>query len=275
MRLNDKVALVTGAGSGMGRATAALFAAQGASVIVADIDEAAARQTLEGLDRREQCMARACDIADGAAVARLFAEVEARYGRLDVLVNNAGLGQVPGDGFDKYQQRMAERNAQLAAGEEPSVFTDMIVDLSDAGWQRILDINLNGTFYCSRAAVRLMIASGSRGSIINIASLSALSGEGPLAYCASKAALLGFGKCLARDLGPRGIRVNSICPGPTRTPMMQSISQEWVRALERAIPLGRMLEAEEIASTCLFLASDESSAFTGQTLAASGGMLMH
>ncbi|WP_166363654.1 SDR family NAD(P)-dependent oxidoreductase [Pseudomonas akapageensis] len=275
MRLKHKVALVTGAGSGMGRATAALFAAEGASVVLADIDQTAAQQTLQMIDGRGDCLAVGCDIADSESVRRMFAEVERRYGRLDVLVNNAGLGQVPGDGFELYQQRLAQRGEQLAAGREPEVFTDMIVDLTDAGWQRIVDINLNGAFYCSRAAVRLMIACASKGSIINIASLSALSGEGPLSYCASKAALLGMGKCLARDLGPRGIRVNTICPGPTRTPMMQSISEEWARALQQAIPLGRLLEPEEIARTCLFLASDDSSCFTGQTLAASGGMLMH
>ncbi|VXC09102.1 3-oxoacyl-(acyl-carrier protein) reductase [Pseudomonas sp. 8AS] len=274
MRLADKVALVTGAGSGIGRATAELFAAEGARVVLADINEAAAGRVLDGLPNAAECLALGCDIADGAAVERLFAAVEQRYGRLDVLVNNAGLGQVPGDGFEHYQQRLAERGAQLAAGQVPEVFTDMIVDLTDAGWRRLLAINLDGAFYCSRAAVRLMIACGSRGSIVNIASLSALSGEGPLAYCATKAAMLGMTKCLARDLGPRGIRVNSVCPGPTRTPLMQSISAEWQQALERAIPLGHLLEPEEIAQTCLFLASDESSAFTGQTLSASGGMLM-
>ena len=145
-------------------------------------------RVLDGLPRAAECLASGCDIADGTAVERLFAEVERRYGRLDVLVNNAGLGQVPGDGFEHYQQRLAERGAQLAAGQTPEVFTDMIVDLTDAGWRRLLAINLDGAFYCSRAAVRLMIASGSRGAIVNIASLSALSGEGPLAYCATKAA---------------------------------------------------------------------------------------
>ena len=186
----NKVVVITGAGSGIGRATAELFAAEGARVVLADIDEAAARSVLETLPRADECLAWGCDIADGAAVERLFAEVERRYGRLDVLVNNAGLGQVPGDGFEHYQQRLAERGAQLAAGQQPEVFTDMIVDLTDAGWHRLRAINLDGAFYCSRAAVRLMIACASRGSIINIASLSALSGEGPLAYCATKAAVI-------------------------------------------------------------------------------------
>ncbi|MFM0247766.1 SDR family NAD(P)-dependent oxidoreductase [Paraburkholderia sediminicola] len=268
------MALVTGAGSGMGRATAELLAAQGATLIVVDLNEAAAQETLNRMNAPGVGFARACDISDSHAVAELFAEVDRRYGRLDVLVNNAGLGQVAGDGFDKSQQRVALRGEQLARGETPTAFSDMIVDLTDAGWQRIIDINLNGSFFCSREAVRLMIKASACGSIVNIASVSAMTGEGPLSYCASKAAILGFTKCLARDLGPRGIRVNAICPGPTRTPMMQSISEEWVRSLERAIPLGKMAEPEDIAQSVLFLASDDAKQFTGQTLSVSGGMYM-
>ncbi|WP_289813664.1 SDR family NAD(P)-dependent oxidoreductase [Ralstonia soli] len=274
MRLANKVAVVTGAGSGMGRAMAELFAAQGATVVVADVNEAAAQETLSRLGPDHAGLARACDISRSDAVTQLFDAIESRYGRLDVLVNNAGVGQVPGDGFDKCQERVAARASQLAAGETPTVFSDMVVDLTDAGWQRVVDINLNGTFFCSRAAVRLMIKAGVRGSIVNIASVSALTGEGPLSYCASKAAMLGLTKCLARDLGPRGIRVNAICPGPTRTPMMASIPDEWARSLERAIPLGHMALPEEIAKAALFLATDEASQFTGQTLSVSGGMTM-
>jgi 3-oxoacyl-[acyl-carrier protein] reductase len=154
------------------------------------------------------------------------------------------------------------------------VFADHITDMGDAGWQRVLDINLNGTFYCSREAVRLMIKAGVQGSIVNISSTSALSGEGSVHYCASKAAMLGLTKCLARELGARNIRVNAICPGPTNTPMMKEISDEWAQAMVRAIPLGRIGEPAEVAQAALFLAGADSSFFTGQTIAANGGMYM-
>ncbi|WP_396332751.1 SDR family NAD(P)-dependent oxidoreductase [Burkholderia anthina] len=274
MSFNDKVVLVTGAGSGMGRATALRFAARGAMVVAADLDGARAGETLQLARAAGTGLAHACDVADSDAVAALFDAIERRYGRLDVLVNNAGAGQVPGDGFERAQQRIAQRAQQLANGDTPTVFSDAIVDLTDAGWRRIVDINLNGTFFCSRAAVRLMIAAGVRGAIVNIASVSALSGEGPPAYCASKAAILGLTRCLARDLGPRGIRVNAICPGPTRTPMMQSIPDAWARELERAIPLGSMAEPDDIARSILYLASDDARQMTGQTLSVSGGMYM-
>ncbi|AFQ50493.1 SDR family NAD(P)-dependent oxidoreductase [Burkholderia cepacia] len=274
MSFNDKVVLVTGAGSGMGRATACLFAARGATVVAADLDGARADETLHLAQAAGTGLAHACDVADSDAVGALFDAIGQRYGRLDVLVNNAGAGQVPGDGFELAQQRIAQRAQQLANGAAPTVFSDTIVDLTDAGWRRIVDINLNGTFFCSRAAVRLMIAAGVRGSIVNIASVSALSGDGPPAYCASKAAILGLTRCLARDLGPRGIRVNAICPGPTRTPMMQSIPDAWARELERAIPLGSMAEPDDIARSVLYLASDDARQMTGQTLSVSGGMHM-
>ncbi|MGT2433659.1 SDR family NAD(P)-dependent oxidoreductase [Cupriavidus basilensis] len=274
MRLADKVALVTGAGSGMGRAMVERFAAEGAAVVIVDRDACAAQATLEKVGGEACGMARGCDVADSGAVAALHAEIARRWGRLDILVNNAGIGQVPGDGFEHYQARAAERGRQLAGGEPPTVYTDMIVDLNDAGWQRVVDVNLNGSFYCSREAVRLMTHAGVAGAIVNIASVSALSGEGPLSYCASKAAVLGLTRCLARDLAPRGIRVNAICPGPTRTPMMQSISEEWARSLERAIPLGRMAEPEDIAAAALFLVSEDGRQMTGQTLSVSGGMAM-
>ncbi|MFC3106559.1 SDR family NAD(P)-dependent oxidoreductase [Undibacterium arcticum] len=274
MKLANKVALITGAGQGMGRAIAQLFAAQGAAVVAADINLAAAEETIASVNTRGDCLARNCDVADGAAVRTLFAEIEARYQRIDILVNNAGVGAAPGDGFDKLMARLNQRYEQQASGEAVSVYPDHIIDMNDSGWRRVVEINLFGTFCCAREAVRLMIKSGVKGSIVNISSTAAFTGEGGVHYCASKAAQLGFTKCLAREVAPRGIRVNAICPGPTDTPMMKTISDEWAQALVQAVPLGRMGEPDEIAKTALFLVSDDASFFTGQSLAPNGGMYM-
>ncbi|MGI9285175.1 MAG: SDR family NAD(P)-dependent oxidoreductase [Pseudomonadales bacterium] len=274
MRLKDKVAVITGAGLGMGRATAEVFAAEGASVVVNDISEADAQETLTLVNERDDCCAITGDISNSAQVSSLYQQVEERYGKVDLLVNNAGVGAAPNDGYDKFYERMAARNEQLQQGQTPTVHLDHIIDMQDDGWQRVLDINMNGLFYNCREAVKLMIKAGAEGSIINISSTSALSGEGGVHYCATKAAVLGFTKCLASELGSRNIRVNAICPGPTNTRLMQDISEEWAQAMIAAIPLGRIAEPAEVARTALFLASDDASFFTGQTLAANGGMHM-
>ena len=269
MRLEGKVAVVTGAGLGMGRAMAELFAREGAAVVVVDLTESDATQTLALINGRGDCCSITADVADSRQVARIYAETEQRYGRLDVLVNNAGI-----DGYDKCYERLGAMNEQIARGENPTVYLDHIIDMQDDGWQKVIDINLNGMFYNCREAVRLMIKCGSKGSIINISSTSGLNGTGAVHYCATKAAALGFTKCLARELGARGIRVNAICPGAMNTRMMAGLSEEYARTITQSIPLGRMGEPFEVANTALFLASDESSYFTGQTLGANGGMHM-
>lgn len=274
MRLQGKVALVTGAGLGMGRAMAEVFAREGAAVVVVDLTARDAEETLALINARGDCCALTADVSDSAQVASVYAEVERRYGRLDVLVNNAGIGAAPNDGYDKFYERMAAMNEQIARGEEPTVHLDHIIDMQDDGWQKVLDINLNGLFYNCREAVRLMIRCGVKGSIINISSTAGLNGTGAVHYCSSKAAVLGFTKCLARELGGRGIRVNAICPGAMNTRMMASISPDYAKAMLASIPLGRMGEPVEVANTALFLASDEASYFTGQTLAANGGWQM-
>jgi len=274
MRLQGKVAVVTGAGLGMGRSMAQIFAREGASVVVVDVTPRDADETLALINARGDCCSVVSDVSNSAQVTALYAEVQRRYGRLDVLVNNAGIGAAANDGYDKFYERLGALNQQLARGETPTVHLDHIIDMQDDGWQRVLDINLNGLFYNCREAVKLMIACGSKGSIINISSTSGLNGTGAVHYCATKAAVLGFTKCLARELGGRAIRVNAICPGPTNTRMMAGISEDYARAMIQSIPLGRIGEPEEVANTALFLASDESSFFTGQTLAANGGMHM-
>ncbi|MBB3047665.1 3-oxoacyl-[acyl-carrier protein] reductase [Litorivivens lipolytica] len=271
-RLHNKVAIVTGAAQGIGQAIAIRLAEEGAAVGIADISRDALSKTTAAIEAQSgRVLAQACDVTDSRSVVALFDAVTNQFGRLDVLVNNAGIGTAPNDGFDLYQQRMAERGAQLQAGETPTVYADHIPDMQDDGWLKVVDVNLNGTFYACREAVRQMIKHNSAGSIINIASTSAVSGEGGVHYCASKAAILGLTKSLAMEMAPRNIRVNAICPGPTNTPIMANISDEWKQAMVAAIPLGRIGEPVEIANTALFLASDESSSFTGQTLMANLG----
>lgn len=239
MKLTQKVALITGAGQGMGRAIARRFAAEGATVVALDLNLQAAQETLAGLQGAH--LARDLNVADSAAVQAAMAEVCAALGRIDVLVNNAGTG-----GMDSF------------------------AEMSDEAWHRVVDVNLNGAFYCARAAVRAMLPHRS-GVVINIGSTAAISGDGPAHYVTSKAAIMGLTRVMAKELAPSGIRVNTLVPGPTNTPMMQGIPQEWADAIIAGVPLGRMAEPDDIAKVAVFLASDDSGFVTGQSVAVNGG----
>jgi 3-oxoacyl-[acyl-carrier protein] reductase len=267
------VALVTGGGSGIGRAIAERFAEEGARVVVNDVNLEGAEAVAKALGPTRARAIRA-DVADSAQVRAMFAEVERELGRLDVLVNNAGIGEVPG-GVDreKRRQTLETRIAERFAGDIQTHW-DITETMSDETWLRMLAVHLNGTFFCTREALRLM-SGRSRGSIVNISSVAALGGiEIAPHYGAAKAGILGFTRSVAREVGSRGIRVNAICPGWIDTPMTASMPDLVKRMVVGQTPLGRWGEPGDIASTALFLASDDSSFFTGQWLSPNGGLFI-
>ncbi|MDA1061663.1 MAG: SDR family oxidoreductase [Chloroflexi bacterium] len=252
MLLQDKVALVTGGGSGIGRAIALRFAAEGAHVVVNDLTIASAQETVEAFAAGARPgLAVAADVADSAQVRAMFERVAAERGRLDVLVNNAGIAIAPG---------------QTSA-------VDDITAVSDQAWQRMVGVHMDGAFYCTREAVRAMRAGGAGGAIVNMSSVAALAGFGPVHYAAAKGGLLGFTRALARELGPEGIRVNAICPGFIDTPMTAPIPEPERAHYAAETPLRRFGRPEEIAATAAYLASEESSFVTGQWLSPNGGFV--
>ncbi len=244
--LKDKVAFVTGAGRGIGRAIALRLAGEGAKVAVTDLDEATARAT--AADIGATAIALRVDVTDGASVRAAVAETERRLGPIDILVNNAG--------WDK---------------AEP------FVKSAEATWDKVLAINLKGPLVCTRAVLDGMIARG-RGRIVSIGSDAGRVGsKGEAVYSAAKAGVIGFSKTLAREVARYQINVNVVCPGPTNTPLFHAIAGEspkLMEGLKRAVPFGRIGEPEDIAAAVAFLASDDAAFMTGQTLSVSGGLTM-
>jgi 3-oxoacyl-[acyl-carrier protein] reductase len=212
----------------------------------------------------------AADVADSAQVRAMVEEVDRAFGALDVLVNNAGIGEAGGepDVTAKAEARLGE----MLAGTIQTHW-DVTVALSDAAWARMLAVHLNGTFYCTREALRLM-SRVNRGAIVNISSVAGLGGI-PIAphYGAAKAGILGFTRSVAREVASRGIRVNAVCPGWIDTPMTQDLSPMLRAMAERQTPLGRFGAPREVADAVLFLVSDEASFVTGQWLSPNGGLL--
>lgn len=269
MTLSGKTAVVTGAGQGIGAAIVEKLAAQGARVAALDLNQDSAQSVINILDGDH--LALKCNVGDSKDVIKAVREVREKFGRLDFAVNCAGIGQAKGDGSDKFYGAMNQRNEELAKDGTSSTFVDHLIHMEDEGWAGVMAVNLNGAFYVCREAVRIMAEDGNAGSIVNISSTSAQSGEGSPHYVTSKSALIGLTRQLSRELAPRGIRVNAVAPGPTNTPIMNGLPQEWITSMEQSVPLGRMAEPSEVAGAVAYLLSDDASFVTGSVLVANGG----
>jgi sorbitol-6-phosphate 2-dehydrogenase len=257
MRLKDRTAVITGGASGIGAAIAARFAREGARVAIADLDLAAGERLAAQLPPAGAARAWKLDVTDRAAVERLADEVESALGPIAVWVNCAGISKIV-----------------------------PFLDCTEELWDRTLAVNLKGTFLGCQAAVRRMLPRRS-GSIINLSSQSGKSGNSQFAaYCASKFGVIGLTQSLAVEVAPHGLRVNALCPGIVPTPMWDQQTIDYARKrgmkpedvrpyLLSKIPMGRVCEPDEVAAAALFLASDDSSYITGQSLNLTGGALMH
>ncbi len=262
-RLEGRCAIVTGAGRGIGRAIVQRLTEEGAKVAALDINSSDAQASGGAL-------ALECDVTDPDSVRSAVAEARKAFGRLDIAVANAGIGSAAHDGSEQFYGAMAKRNSELADTGQSDTFVDQLIHMEDSGWAGVMAVNIDGTFRLAREFVRVLAQDGNPGSFIAISSTSAQSGEGSPHYCASKAAIIVLTRQLARELAPRKIRVNAVAPGPTNTPIMQGIPDDWIKSMEASIPLGRMADPAEIAASVAFLASDDASFVNGSVLVANG-----
>lgn len=246
MSLAGKVALVTGGGRGIGRAIALGLAEAGADVAVAvsrDVSSAeAVAEEIRAKGRR--ALARQTDVASGDACEELVAAVVSELGRIDILVNNAGITR---DG--------------------------LIMRMSDDDWDAVLDVNLKGTFNCTRSAVKRMVRQRS-GRIVNVTSIMGITGNaGQANYAASKAGIIGLTKSTAKEVGSRGITCNAVAPGWIQTQMTEHLPAEMAEKVVKQVPLGRLGQPEDIAGVVAFLCSDAASYVTGQVITVDGGLI--
>lgn len=244
-RLKDRVAIITGGASGIGFATAERFAAEGAFVVIADVDPASGEKAADAVGG----VFRPVDVADEEKVNALFDGVAAEFGRIDIAFNNAGISPADDDSIE---------TTELPA------------------WDRVQDVNLKSVYLCSRAALRHMVPAG-RGSIINTASFVALLGSATsqISYTASKGGVLAMSRELGVQFARQGVRVNALCPGPVNTPLLQELfAKDPERAQRRLVhvPMGRFAEPSELAAAVAFLASDDSSFITASAFVVDGGI---
>ncbi|HXV82463.1 MAG TPA: SDR family NAD(P)-dependent oxidoreductase [Candidatus Binatia bacterium] len=244
MKLEKKIAFVTGLGSGLGQAIGVLFAKEGAAVAGTSTTEAKGRSTVAMIeDIGGKALFRPGDVSNSGQMKALIDETVKRFGGLDIVVNSAGVRT-----------------------------NGSITEITEEQWDRTIDVNLKGAFVVSRLAIPEMIKRGG-GVILNIGARSGIAGQaGRAAYCASKGGLITLTEAMAMDYAAQNIRVNCICPGPTRTPMVDTSTPERLAHYRRRVPIGRIGEPEDIAWAALYLASNEGSMVTAAILPVDGGM---
>ena len=245
MRLQGKVAIITGAARGIGRETALLFAAEGAKVVICDLLDEGEEVAEEIRSRGGEAIFYKLDVTDREAVKRMVDAVVERYGRIDILVNNAGI----------------TRDAQF-------------LKMTEEDWDKVIAVNLKGVFNVTQAVAPVMVAQG-KGKIVNAASVVALYGNfGQTNYVASKAGVIGMTKVWARELGRKGINVNAVAPGFIQTEMTAKVPEKVLQMVRERTPLGRLGTPRDVAYAYLFLASDESDYVNGAVLSVDGGLVI-
>ncbi len=244
MKLEGRVAIITGAAAGIGFATAERFAAEGAKLVLCDVNEARVREAADRLAATGANVdAHKVDVTSREEVDGMVAATLARHGSIDILVNNAGI----------------TKDARLAK-------------MTEAQFDAVIDVNLKGVFHCSQAVAAVMTEQG-RGVILNASSVVGLYGNfGQTNYAASKFGVIGFTKTWARELGPKGVRVNAVCPGFVNTEILQTVPDKVLDGMKDHCWMRRLAEPSEIAAIYAFLASDDASYVNGTTIEASGGM---
>jgi 3-oxoacyl-[acyl-carrier protein] reductase len=246
MRLAGKVAIVTGAGGGIGQATCIKFAQEGAKVVAADISLERAQETINLVrEGGGEGVAARVDVRDSESIATMVQGVVGQYGRVDVLVNNAGI-----------------------------VKDSTLKNMTEEQFDDVIEINLKGVYNCAKGVIETMLAQGS-GVILNTSSVVGLYGNfGQTNYAASKFGVIGMTKTWSRELGRKGIRVNAICPGFVSTPILMKMPEKVIKSIEERVPMGRLARPEEVANLFCFLASDEASYINGAAIEVTGGLTL-
>lgn len=267
MKFQDRICAVTGGASGIGAAICRAFDAQGAKVAVLDVNSDAGESFAQTLG---DAFFIECDVANATSVKRAFERIAQRWARTDILVNNAGI--VGREEYGRVQARRVQQIEDVKLGRKPGPLR-ATVSLTDEQWRRMIEIHLNGTFYCTREALLQMEEHG-HGAIVNMSSIAGLDGgSGNPHYAAAKAGILGFTRAVAKEAIQQGIRINAVAPGFVDSPLRESLSEALQHIQIAATPIGRAATSAEIASLVLFLASDDASYLVGETISPNGGYL--